>query len=102
MTNYRPPIRTLLIDLSGTLHIGSAPTPGAVHALERLRNARIPFRFTSNTSKESTADLLYKLRGMGFDVRKEELWIKRDDLREINSLKALSQRLPPPSSPPYH
>ena len=71
-------IRALLIDLSGTLHIGSDPTPSAVKALQRLRDAGIPFRFCSNTSKESTDSLTERLRSMGFDVRSDgpgrELW----------------------------
>jgi len=71
-------IRAILIDLSGTLHIGNTPTPGAVEALQRLRHAAVPFRFCSNTSKESTAALRGRLSGMGFEVRsedpKEEVW----------------------------
>ncbi|EIN04251.1 hypothetical protein PUNSTDRAFT_55578 [Punctularia strigosozonata HHB-11173 SS5] len=65
----RPAIRAVLIDLSGTLHIGTSALPGAVAALQRLREARVPFRFCSNTSKESTADLVRKLRAMGFGVK---------------------------------
>jgi ribonucleotide monophosphatase NagD (HAD superfamily) len=69
----------LLIDLSGTLHIGSNPTPGAVEALRKLRSAQIPFRFCSNTSKESTTVLCDTLRKIGFDVNthhaaQQEVW----------------------------
>src|ERR1700683_3991183 len=78
MPQTRPLIRAILIDLSGTLHIGNTPTPGAVEALQRLRHAAVPFRFCSNTSKESTAALRGRLSGMGFEVRsedpKEEVW----------------------------
>lgn len=64
----RPKISSILIDLSGTLHIGNNPTNGAVAALQRLRNSRIPYRFCSNTSKESTRHLESRLRGMGFEI----------------------------------
>ena len=74
----RPQLRALLIDLSGTLHVGNDPTPGAVHALARLRAAKIPFRFCSNTSKESTESIRKRLETMGFSgeggIRTEELW----------------------------
>ncbi|VDB91031.1 unnamed protein product [Peniophora sp. CBMAI 1063] len=74
----RPPLRALLIDLSGTLHVGNEATPGAVHALGRLRAANIPFRFCSNTSKESTESMRKRLEAMGFSgeggIRSEELW----------------------------
>ncbi|ODO04672.1 TIGR01458 family HAD hydrolase [Cryptococcus amylolentus CBS 6273] len=66
-------LKALLIDLNGTLHIGSDPTPSAVQALTRLRQARIPFIFCSNSTKESSSSLLGKLKGMGFEARKEEL-----------------------------
>lgn len=78
MSPVRPLIRAILIDLSGTLHIGDKPTPNAVEALRRLRQARVPFRFCSNTSKESTNALRKRLFRMGFEARsdgvKEEIW----------------------------
>jgi ribonucleotide monophosphatase NagD (HAD superfamily) len=30
-------LTAVLVDLSGTLHVGSSPLPGAVQALQRLR-----------------------------------------------------------------
>ncbi|KIJ13917.1 hypothetical protein PAXINDRAFT_176875 [Paxillus involutus ATCC 200175] len=68
------PIRALLIDISGTLLIGSSPTPGAARALSRLREARVPFRFCSNTSKESTAAVHQKMVDAGLDAKLPELW----------------------------
>lgn len=80
MSAPRPPIRALLIDLSGTLHVGSQATPGAVDALSRLRrtapsssphaspSTHVPFRFCSNTSKEGRNELEARLRGMGFEL----------------------------------
>ncbi|WRT65624.1 uncharacterized protein IL334_002569 [Kwoniella shivajii] len=66
-------LKALLIDLNGTLHLGSEPTKGAVQAIERLRNARIPFIFCSNSTKESSAQLMGKLQKMGFKAEKDEL-----------------------------
>jgi len=43
MTRRR--IRALLIDLSGTLHVGAEPIAGAANAIQRLRDHHIPFRF---------------------------------------------------------
>ncbi len=62
----------LLIDVSGNLHIGSEPTPGAVDALKRLVDKRFPFRLCSNTSKESTADLIKRLDRLGFGISDAE------------------------------
>jgi ribonucleotide monophosphatase NagD (HAD superfamily) len=46
-----PAVRALLIDISGTLHVGAKPTPDAGSALRRLQASGIPYRFYSNTSK---------------------------------------------------
>ena len=76
-------IRALLIDISGTLVIGSSPTPGAAHALAQLRAAHIPFRLCSNTSKESSNAVHERLRAAGLDVRREELWTSVGALRAV-------------------
>ena len=81
MSSKRPFIKALLIDISGNLHIGSTPTPNAVEAIKRLRDAKIPFRLCSNSSKESTKSLVSRLNSMGFDFvdtpakgEKKEVW----------------------------
>jgi len=68
----RPPISALLIDVSGNLHVGSEPTPGAVGALQRLISMGFPFRLCSNTSKESTLDLVKRLDELGFGISKAQ------------------------------
>ncbi|KAJ7935950.1 HAD-like domain-containing protein [Mycena leptocephala] len=65
----RPALRALLIDISGTLHVGSTPTPRAVDAFRRLQDSGVPFRLCSNTSKESTRDVSARLRELGFEVQ---------------------------------
>lgn len=47
--------------------------PGAVEALARLRGAKIPFLFVSNTTKNTRAQLGAQLRAMGFDLVDEEV-----------------------------
>jgi len=82
-----PLIRALLIDISGTLLVGSSPTPGAAEALATLRSAHIPFRLCSNTSKESSDAVHERMRAAGLDVRREEVWTSVGALRAV--LKAL-------------
>ncbi|GAA5984283.1 hypothetical protein JCM10908_006123 [Rhodotorula pacifica] len=101
-------LRALLIDLSGTLHVGDLPTPNAAHALDKLREAGIALRFVSNTSKESRSSLLTKLRKMHLDVREEELFTSLSAAaevvrnRKLNPLYLLSPSARedfPPASP---
>ncbi len=56
-------VRALLVDLSGTVHVGSAEVAGAVAALDALRARRpdLPVRFVTNTTKESQARLTRRL-----------------------------------------
>ena len=96
----RPPVRALLVDLSGTLHVGSTPTPGAVDALSQLRRnneqsrTKIPFRFCSNTSKEGRADLEARLRKMGLELHDTDGPDDAGKGREMwTSLGALSSHL---------
>ncbi|KAI0300582.1 haloacid dehalogenase-like hydrolase domain-containing protein 2 [Multifurca ochricompacta] len=79
----RPAIRALLIDLSGTIHVATQPTPGSPQAIHRLRASSIPFRFCSNTSKESTAVLRSKLAEMGIETHDNEVWTS---IGAVNSL----------------
>lgn len=79
-------IRAVLIDLSGTLHIGNDAIPGAREALKRLRSVaigqqgegkrRLAIRFLTNTSTKSVAQLLDQLNDectLGFSVSADEM-----------------------------
>ncbi|PPQ68568.1 hypothetical protein CVT24_005580 [Panaeolus cyanescens] len=92
----RPALIGLLIDISGTLHVGKTPTPDAVRAFERLKESQvqnngsgggsgIPFRLCSNSSKESTESLVRRLEDMGFGVTEVEERINRN----VNGSKRL-------------
>ncbi|GAA5833453.1 hypothetical protein JCM9279_001529 [Rhodotorula babjevae] len=100
----------LLVDLSGTLHIGDVPTAGAAAAIQRLRTAGVVLRFVSNTSKESRSSLLQKMQKMELDVREEELFTSLSAVRDLvaeRSLNPLYLLTPsarsdfPPSSAPF-
>lgn len=78
MPNKRPQIKALLIDISGTLHVGAKQTKDAVGALRRLRASQIPFKLCSNSSKESTQHLIARLHKLGFEVNDS-----RNESREV-------------------
>ncbi|GAA6052867.1 hypothetical protein JCM3770_004385 [Rhodotorula araucariae] len=104
------PALAVLIDLSGTLHVGDVPTRGAAAAIRRLRDAGIVLRFVSNTSKESRKSLLTKMQKMDLDVREEELFTSLSAVRDLvhkRNLNPLYLLTPsalsdfPAPSPPY-
>ncbi len=67
-------IRAVLVDLSGVLYVGDQPVPGAVQALGRLQAADVPHRFVTNVTRTPPAELIRRLKAMGFDVSQEHLF----------------------------
>lgn len=67
-------LKAALVDLSGTLHVEDRVISGVVDALRRLKGSKIAVRFVTNTSKESRASILDRLRNFGLDINNEELF----------------------------
>ncbi|MEM0915937.1 MAG: TIGR01458 family HAD-type hydrolase [Planctomycetota bacterium] len=66
--------RGVLIDLSGVLYVGDRAVPGAIDALGRLRDADVRLRFVTNTSRRTRADVVDKLRGLGYAIDTAEVF----------------------------
>lgn len=66
--------KTVLLDISGVLYQGNVPIPGAVRAVEKLREAGVVLRFVTNTSRQPAGALLEKLHNLGFEVTPGELF----------------------------
>lgn len=67
-------IKGVLLDLAGTLHVGDTPLPGAVAAVRRLKEAGVPLRFVTNTSRKTRKMLHEILCAMGFDIGIDEIF----------------------------
>jgi HAD superfamily hydrolase (TIGR01458 family) len=66
-------IKAVLVDLSGTVHIGDQLIPGAKEAVERLRDAGKRVKFLTNTSTKSSSVLLQQVNRLGVRVAEDEL-----------------------------
>ncbi|XP_043249395.1 haloacid dehalogenase-like hydrolase domain-containing protein 2 [Colletes gigas] len=86
-------IRMVLIDLSGTLHIDNTVIPGAVEALNRLRDANIPLKFVTNTTKESKNVLHNRLTNLGFAIKREEIFSSLAAARRLIASRKLNPML---------
>ncbi|KAK3826017.1 MAG: HAD-like domain-containing protein [Benniella sp.] len=82
-------IRGVLIDVSGTIHVADQAIPGAVKALDRLRASGIPFRFCTNTTQSSGDTLANKLKGLGFNVNREEIFTSLSACRQLVKSRGL-------------
>ena len=67
------PIRLALIDLDGTVYVGSQVIDGAADAVRRLRDLGISMRFTTNADSVTPATLVRRLAGMGVEAALDEL-----------------------------
>ena len=54
----------------------------------------MPFRFCSNTSKESTATLRNKLAQMGIETRDNEVWTSIGAVNSLLRAKGLARYVP--------
>eukprot|EP00980_Cylindrotheca_fusiformis_P012168 scaffold2939_cov123-Cylindrotheca_fusiformis.AAC.12 len=86
-------IRGILIDLSGTVHLGDKAIPGAIESLERLRNAGKRIRFVTNTSTKSSATLSAELRTMGILPSKDDKSDGDNESLLVTSVVATSKYL---------
>jgi HAD superfamily hydrolase (TIGR01458 family) len=66
-------IETVLLDLDGTLYVGSRVVDGAPEAVRRLREQGLAVRFCTNTDSVTPAELAERLRARGFQVAEDEL-----------------------------
>jgi HAD superfamily hydrolase (TIGR01458 family) len=66
-------IETVLLDLDGTLYVGSQVVAGAPEAVRWLRDQGLTVRFCTNTDSITRAALADRLARRGFETSEEEL-----------------------------
>jgi HAD superfamily hydrolase (TIGR01458 family) len=66
-------IETVLLDLDGTLYVGSQVVPGAPEAVRWLRDQGLTVRFCTNTDSIPPAALAHRLARLGYPAGTEEL-----------------------------
>jgi ribonucleotide monophosphatase NagD (HAD superfamily) len=66
-------IETVLLDLDGTLYVGSQVVPGAPEAVRWLRDQGLTVRFCTNTDSIAPAALADRLARLGFQTSADEL-----------------------------
>lgn len=66
-------MRGVLLDLGGIIYVGSSVIEGAIAAVQRLREARHPLRFLTNTTRSSRRQVIADLSRMGLRVSDDEL-----------------------------
>jgi len=83
----------VLLDLGGVVYVGTTPIPGALDALARLRTAKVPLRFLTNTTRTSFRKLRADLKRMGVMVAQDELFTPARAARHIIEHEGLAPHL---------
>jgi HAD superfamily hydrolase (TIGR01458 family) len=68
-----PDVALALVDLDGTVYVGTRPLPGAVEAVAQLRDLGVMVRFVTNTDSITPDALVDRLQGMGIPVTTDEV-----------------------------
>jgi HAD superfamily hydrolase (TIGR01458 family) len=67
------PVRGVLLDLDGVLHISMQPIPGAAEVLSWLEKQGYPTGFVTNTTTLARATLVQRLQAIGLPVAEQQL-----------------------------
>jgi HAD superfamily hydrolase (TIGR01458 family) len=67
-------LKGVLLDLAGVLYEGEKALPGAADAVARLRDAGLPLRFVTNTTRSTKRMVLERLASLGFRLEEGELF----------------------------
>lgn len=86
-------VEAVLLDLAGVLFNGDRAIPGAAEAVARLRAARLPVRFLTNSTRAPRRVLLERLECMGFEVAAEEMFTPTSAACEVLRKKGLVPHL---------
>jgi HAD superfamily hydrolase (TIGR01458 family) len=76
-------VEGLLLDLDGVVHIRQMPALGSFAAIERLREAGMPFRFVTNTTRRSRRSIVADLKKMGLALMEDEVLTPANLVLEI-------------------
>ena len=74
-------IRGVLLDLAGVIYDGDHALPGALAAIDRLRQAGLTLRFVTNTTRMPKRKVLGRLAKLGLDLPQSELFTPAEAAR---------------------
>jgi HAD superfamily hydrolase (TIGR01458 family) len=75
-------IRGVLLDLAGVIYDGEKALPGALAAVDRLRQAGLALRFVTNTTRMPKRRVLDRLAMLGLHVETSELFTPAQAARD--------------------
>lgn len=83
----------VLLDLGGVVYVGEAALPGAREAIGRLKEAGLPLRYLTNTTRKPRRAVLETLEKMELPVEEGELFMPAIAARALLERNGLSAHL---------
>ena len=68
------PPKAFLIDMDGTLYFQGKPCPGAIEAVDYLRQEKYQLRFLTNTTAKTPKMLHTQMQHLGFHIYEDEIF----------------------------
>ena len=66
-------VKGILLDLDGVVYVGASALPGSLEAISRIREARIPLKFITNTTRRPRRRVVEDLARLGLQVALEDV-----------------------------
>ena len=66
--------KAFLIDMDGTLYFKGKPCPGAIEAIDYLRQEKYQLRFLTNTTAKTPKMLHTQMQHLGFHIYEDEIF----------------------------
>lgn len=67
-------VRGILLDLDGVVYVGRTVLPGSLDAISRIRAAKLPLKFITNTTRRSLRRIVSDLAQLGLQVATEDVY----------------------------
>jgi len=80
----------ILLDLDGVVYVGKAALPGSLDAVQRIREAGIPLKFVTNTTRRPRRRIIADLAEIGIDVSMEDVFTPAALARDLLAQQKLA------------
>jgi ribonucleotide monophosphatase NagD (HAD superfamily) len=67
-------VKGVLLDLDGVVYVGGSALPGSLEAISRIRAAKLPLKFITNTTRRPRRRIVRDLAQLGLQVALEDVY----------------------------
>ncbi len=76
-------VRGILLDLDGVVYVGNSLLPGSLDAISRIKTAKLPVKFITNTTRRPRRRIVERLANLGLDIAPEDVYTPASIARDF-------------------